>query len=149
MTKEIKFRAWIYDCEYMIYSNKSKEQDNYMFRIEDDGIEVWYFNDCVFYEGGGEIHERAEWQRQDVKVMPFTGLKDRTGEEIYEGDILTFDLNEWNRGSLKPKEEWEYPKWQVTWDVVNGCWDTGGGTTAECPIYKEVIGNIYENPELI
>ena len=65
--------------------------------------------------------------------MQFTGLHDKNGKEIYEGDVVIFG------GSKIPK---------VMEFVRGGFWLDGiyGGAEA----YRmEVIGNIYENPELL
>ena len=82
-------------------------------------------------------------------VMQYTGFKDKNGKEIYEGDIakLWFDEGEevfWHSFLVK---------------FFEGCFicEFLQGDTEEYPIYEywndsqdlEVIGNIYENPELL
>lgn len=79
-----------------------------------------------------------------VSCDEFTGLKDADGNDVYENDILTFDTYEWNRASFKPKSQWEYPNWVVSWNEKDAKWDLGGGTSSETPVYKKVIGNIYQ-----
>ena len=77
------------------------------------------------------------------KVMQYTGLKDKNGKEIYERDILGY----W--GSAYSAY------WVVLWDEKHGRWMFGknnigvfGFTKSSCK-GKEIIGNIYENPELL
>lgn len=79
----------------------------------------------------------------DTVVMQFTGLIDKNGKEIYEGDIVAYDGNcvarvEWERGGFLFKfvDGIEHPSpnfWHEPTDE---------------PI-TEVIGNIYENPSLL
>ena len=89
----------------------------------------------------GELNQPSLERWNDIAIMQFTGLKDCLGIEIYEGDILEFDQYEWGSNTGN--------KWAVEWDKEDACWNTGGGTNSECSEWKRVIGNIYENPELI
>jgi len=69
----------------------------------------------------------------------FTGKHDQDGKEIWEGDIIDFDIQEWGgRGNIHV----------VEWDAISAEWSWGGGITSDME-FRKVIGNIYENPELI
>lgn len=72
-------------------------------------------------------------------VMQYTGLKDKNGKEIYEGDIIEFDKIEWGGDDNIHV---------VSWNDKDAQWDWGGGNTSDMD-YRTVIGNIYENPELL
>ena len=92
----------------------------------------------------------------EIEVMQFTGLVDKNGKEIYEGDILTSEFIECN--------------FAIEWNNEVGCYDwyinlyTTEKKAAslyksieEAPIKTkkpfveiiEVIGNIFENPNLL
>ena len=121
--REIKFRAWNTINKSMIVNSP----------ISMGSIMRDYTRQA--YNINGEIIGR------EYVIMQYTGLKDKNGKEIYEGDILEFDAKEW--GSDKGN------KFNVAWNERSGEWDTGGGTNSECHEWKTVIGNIYENPELM
>ena len=75
----------------------------------------------------------------DEVVMQYTGKVDSKGNEIYEGDIIEFDRKEWGGDDNIHL---------VSWDEKEAEWSWGGGTTSDMD-WRTVIGNIYENPELI
>lgn len=120
-----------------------------------------------------EIEDNDSWQGPSpwirVAVCQFTGLTDKKGTDIYEGDILTVEDNEFESvvdgqgitydcnaiGEVKYHEKYgafymdvqphlggDYVNHQIlnTFETINGNVGLDG---------MEVIGNIYENPELI
>ena len=88
----------------------------------------------------GIIDCPVEW---DIACQ-FTGLLDKQGREVYEGDILQQELY----GGLKNKRV-------VKWFQEQCCFAFEGTIYAISPLEKEkaswykIIGNIYENPELL
>ena len=76
--------------------------------------------------------------------MQFTGLEDKNGKEIYEGDILAEDKGtEYQQNRVV---EWKTDSWEANCDKNTlGCHK--GLSIAV--ILSEVIGNIFENPELL
>lgn len=99
---------------------------------------------------GGEIEHNLE----DVDLMQFTGLKDDSGNEIYEGDILQIS-ERFGDAVIVGKVDWglnipsygSYPAFTVNsfesdMNSFSEMFDSGAYNV-------EVIGNIYENPELL
>lgn len=123
-------------------------QDRFKFRYWDKQIKKMRFGDIQMGCNGkpfvitGDITEPCPLIQfiDDVIPMQCTGLKDKNGKLIYEGDII-------KRTYLNPSIEYHavyYECFYSSFKLDNGeCLDK---TFAE---YYEVIGNIYENPELL
>lgn len=129
-----KYRAWDKRCNEMVTTGHFLEFDG----------SVWY-ND--FTEDG---HDRLYDQGDNLIVMAFTGLTDSKGADIYEGDILEFDRDEWystaiNTGFTGLPENG--PRESITIEnLIRGDYFGGLSDFAE---HKTVIGNIYEHSHLI
>ena len=122
-----KFRAWTEEGEVMYY-------DVYPFK--DDTLLLSY--DEISFD---------EVPASDFTLMQFTGLKDKNGKEIFEGDIVVA-MSQGVKAIGKVKRRIDgywlmYPAWQhgEFWHIVKNV-DTG-----ETGV--EIIGNIYDNPELL
>lgn len=78
-----------------------------------------------------------------LEIMQFTGLLDKNGKEIYEGDIVLYEDRRW-------EVVFEYDRWDMkrgeNYIRYDDLADDPGYTTWE---YCEIIGNIYENPDLL
>lgn len=90
------------------------------------------------------IPRQVEFNEIDPKTLgQYTGLKDNNGKEIYEGDIIEF-ISYWNN-SEKYRKMYQNIR-IVTWDAEKSKFNN---VIPDSDYYSEVIGNIYENPELI
>lgn len=131
MNREIKFKAW--NGDRMLYF------ENGDFFLKPNGkIEVPSSTGHEFYE-------------RDYPVMQFTGLKDKEGNEIYEGDVVKRQYGVGIKGVVQygsflvTKDNWGVEHWATGWHLN---YEDGSGST---PITNEytIIGNIHENPELL
>ncbi|MBD5195443.1 MAG: hypothetical protein HDS87_06955 [Bacteroidales bacterium] len=129
MKRQIKFRAKTLANGHWVYGNLIKRSDDYV-SIRNSKSEPWV---------------------DPETVGQFTGLTDRNGKEIYEGDIITVN-SKYPRVVLWDKMCWalmptEYFHDEMFW-VMNlqhpgiDWWD-------EFADEFEVIGNIHDNPDLI
>jgi uncharacterized phage protein (TIGR01671 family) len=126
--REIRFRAWHNETEQMLFVG--------------DAFGTTHPLDCAVYA-----------KTQDVVLMQYTGLKDKSGVEIYDQEILSLwcqaDTNDYEMLAL------------VFWDDVCfrwslKCFHPSGHISIETleevagePDFIESKGNIYQNPDLL
>lgn len=148
--RTIKFRAW------HLAEKKMLEVD------ELNHIASWSFEWMLWVNGVNRSIWIQWWVHNDCFVMQSTWLLDKNGKEIYEGDIIEENIHFWHLMSYdfvpKNKEE----KWSALYQVVRNQERTKfelmyishkkrEPRTKILDIYNahKIVGNIYENPELI
>ena len=121
-----KLRAWDKQDERMSYG------------------EVEYFDDSINYR----FDHFCTGADEDVEFMQSTGIKDKNGVEIYEGDVINYRNSFRNpmtgSGSLSINRDFKII-------FKDGEFKAKGFDIRLKNIlnYSEVVGNIYENPELL
>ena len=125
--REIKFRAWLKEKKEMI-----------------DNARPDFFCKQLHYLRGNSAggQDVLGVSTEDIELMEYTGLKDKNGKEIYEGDILFESFGEkyykvvFENGSFRAEFEGDFEEhsFDLIDVVAQGC---------------EIVGNIYENPELL
>jgi uncharacterized phage protein (TIGR01671 family) len=131
--REIKFRAWDKEYEYM-YQNAYPFEHLVYVEMHDDDETFEQFKHKMQKVNGKWFYFIIA---KDMELMQYTGLHDRSGKEIYEGDIVRFFPIE-ARGVIT----WA----DVGFTIVSS---EHQRTFVLHPENWEVIGNIYENPELV
>ena len=119
MSRIIKFRAW----------NKPTKQ---MYH--------WGFFHDVFRKGAADSRN---FEPEHNEFMQFTGLLDRHGKEIYEGDVIFFVDNEGKKIIEFKDGEFTINKGMASMRDVISIDEKNNGVNIE------IIGNIYENPDLL
>jgi uncharacterized phage protein (TIGR01671 family) len=119
MSREIKFR---------VYANT------------DDGMKMVYL-DAAECDNGLWFSSNEHIDEYDQAIMQFTGLKDKNGKEIYEGDLVTtrFGPRKIYWDDLRSGFVYTQPVMSQTWEGIFFAFNLDG----------EILGNIYENPELL
>nr|DAN32580.1 MAG TPA: YopX protein [Caudoviricetes sp.] len=122
--REIKFRAW----------HKEKKIIGEVLGIDILHKETFFSNEDV------DCYEHVDFK--NIELMQYTGLKDKNGKEIYEGDILFESFGEkyykvvFENGSFRAEFEGDFE--EHSFDLID--------VVAQG---YEVVGNIYRNPELL
>jgi len=133
--RELKFRAWHKERKVMQGDAEACPDDSW-------GGDSFGYNVCL-----NSIVKLAQDQNQIL--MQYTGLKDKNGKEIYEGDIINYKLEGWQHSKLSIDKNVN-----VVWGKYGFVLDTDDPyikiNHEECfnaEISIEVIGNIHEKEQ--
>jgi uncharacterized phage protein (TIGR01671 family) len=142
--REIKFRAWQksirgLDTGGMMWQSNETFKD---YVVGFDGSVYEKFVDNF----AGESFDNYRDVSDNFVVMQYTGLKDKNGREIYEGDIVRYKLGgDWIVGDVR--YDADSARYVKRAEKAGSSWDYKD--LASYASITQVIGNIYEDPELL
>lgn len=122
MSRDIRFRAWNYTTETMEIVEELTYNHGKIEQVNTD-------------------KDRILFPDKECELMQYTGLKDKNGTDVYEGDILSWFFGTSVDDATKEATRLHSPR------VVE--WTRAG---FDMPLYGsefEIIGNIYEHPNLL
>lgn len=143
--REIKFRGKCFDNEWVFGDLLQSNITQIIAKKEifDSNLEL----------------ERIEYEYYDVNhntVGQYTGLKDKSGKEIYEGDLIKAPSGRIYAvifSTWKHEEKREFPKVIDLYEHTGWCVSLDGVNPCELLDFEacqgSVIGNVYDNPELL
>lgn len=146
--REIKFRAWDTIGKQWLRITG--------FETAETDVSKGY---TIFGKGAGLFHDGDYVGSEGIILSQYTGLKDKNGKEIYEGDILLVTSEIYTNFGKTPTGSFSKEYYEVIWKddgwghkvlksnhTIEGTEIKGLKVTTK---YVEVIGNIYENHELL
>lgn len=112
-----------------------------LFRGKDTINNEWIYGDLLYYADTAQIWQDSDLGKYAVSVVPetvgqYTGLTDKNGTKIFEGDIVEYEGKRYSINYLPHYARFSAVKPNTEFCVF--AYQRG-----------EVIGNIYDNPELI
>lgn len=137
--REIKFKAWLESLQAMVSVHKIEFLDDGNYKIFFKNLQDGKYIDCALAPSSMISRSSAKGDR--FALMQYTGVNDKNGKEIYTGFFVKWGLR-----------------------IYEICFDCGfymhdlSGINPEYPITKEfkeapdefeIIGNVYENPEIL
>lgn len=117
--REIKFRMWDKEIKEMLDNEELQQKDS----------DEWCVYNCITTENGND---------GGIVFMQYTGLKDKNGKEIYEGDILSDHV-------FNYIVVFYAGAWCLKLSIASSSWYSLYPVACQ----REIVGNIYENPELL
>ena len=134
--RNLKFKAWVKTEKRMI------ETDNLLDIDYENGVVM---TQQVYFENGLPVDRDLDnFVFEEIELMQSTGLFDKKGVEIFEGDILA-DLSESGDELVYLYVIYKDGKFMAVENEEHGY----SADLIDCTTYHSVVGNIYENAKLL